>query len=97
MEMDIIEFIETLYIPIVIVACLVVGYCIKHISVFEKVANEYIPLILAVLGAILGCIALQEISLLSIVSGAVSGLVSIGLHQVFKQLIEKATKAKEVE
>lgn len=87
--MEIMDFIKTLYIPIVIVACLVVGYCIKHITWLDKISNEYIPLVLAVLGAILGCIALKEITLLSIVSGAVSGLVSVGLHQLFKQLIEK--------
>jgi prepilin signal peptidase PulO-like enzyme (type II secretory pathway) len=86
---NIIEFITSLCIPIVIAACLVVGYCIKHISWLDKVANEYIPLILAVLGAVLGCIAMQQITLVSVVGGAVSGLAAVGLHQVFKQWVER--------
>lgn len=77
------------YIPLVLTACLVVGYCIKNISWFEKVANEYIPTILAVLGAVLGCVAGGHVSLENITYGALSGLGSVGLHQMFKQTIEK--------
>ena len=81
-------FITQNYIPVVLVACLVVGYCIKHITWLDKVGNEYIPTILAVLGAVLGCVA-GGITLESIVYGALTGLASTGMHQVFKQLIEK--------
>lgn len=86
---NIIEFVTSLCIPIVVAACLIVGYCIKHISWLDKIANEYIPVILAVLGAVVGCIAMQEISLTSVVGGALSGLAAVGLHQVFKQWVEK--------
>lgn len=82
-------FITQNYIPVVLVACLVVGYCIKHITWLDKVGNEYIPTILAVLGAVLGCVAGGGITLESIVYGALTGLASTGMHQVFKQLIEK--------
>lgn len=83
------NFITQLYIPIVLIACLVVGYCIKHISWLAAVSNEYIPTILAVLGAVLGCVAVGSVSLENIVYGAVTGLASTGLHQVFSQLINK--------
>ena len=83
------NFIAQLYIPIVLVACLVVGYCIKHISWLEAVSNEYIPTILAVLGAVLGCVAAGSVGLENIVYGAVTGLASTGLHQAFSQLINK--------
>lgn len=83
------NFIAQLYIPIVLVACLVVGYCIKHISWLEAVSNEYIPTILAVLGAVLGCVSAGTVSLENIVYGAVTGLASTGLHQAFSQLINK--------
>lgn len=83
------NFITQLYIPIVLVACLVVGYCIKHISWLAAVSNEYIPTILAVLGAVLGCVAVGSVSLENIVYGAVTGLASTGLHQAFSQLINK--------
>lgn len=84
-----INFITQLYIPIVLIACLVVGYCIKHISWLAAVSNEYIPTILAVLGAVLGCVAVGSVSLENIVYGAVTGLASTGLHQAFSQLINK--------
>ena len=82
-------FITQHYIPVVLVACLVVGYCIKHIKWLDAVSNEYIPSILAILGAILGCVAVGTVSLESIVYGAVTGLSSTGLHQVFSQIINK--------
>ena len=80
---------STYLIPIVVIACLIVGYCIKHISWLETVSNEYIPTILAALGAVLGCVTNGGISLEAIVFGALSGLVSTGLHQAFTQIINK--------
>lgn len=84
------SFITEHYIPVVLIACLVVGYCIKHIKWLEAVSNEYIPSILALLGAILGCVSVGQVGLESIVYGAVTGLASTGLHQVFSQLINKS-------
>ncbi|MBE5970815.1 MAG: holin [Erysipelotrichaceae bacterium] len=89
MEIDIIELIKTVYIPIVMLACMGVGYCIKHVKKFDAIANEYIPIILAALGVVLGCVAKQEITLNAIVGGLISGLLAVGLHQFFKQIIEK--------
>lgn len=84
------SFITEHYIPVVLIACLVVGYCIKHIKWLEAISNEYIPSILAILGAALGCLAVSQISLESIVYGAVTGLASTGLHQAFSRLINKS-------
>ena len=50
-------FLQDYYIPVVLIACLIVGYCIKHITWLEKVSNQYIPTILAVLGAVLACVS----------------------------------------
>lgn len=83
-------FITDHYIPVVLVACLVVGYCIKHINWLDAVSNDYIPTILALLGAALGCVAVSQVSLENIVYGAVTGLASTGLHQMFSQLINKS-------
>lgn len=73
------------YIPIVLVACLVVGYLMKN---FMPTDNKYIPLTVTMLGAVLGCITMQGITLEAIVAGAVTGLASTGLHQAFKQFID---------
>ncbi len=87
------SFLTDYYIPVVLVACLIVGYCIKHITWLEKVSNEYIPAILAVLGAILACVSTvsggNAVTLETIVYGAFTGLTSTGLHQAFKQIIDK--------
>lgn len=80
------SFINEFYMPIVLVACLIVGYCIK--TSFDFIPNKYIPTILAVLGAIIGCIA-NGPGLEVIIAGAFSGLASTGLHQAFTQIINK--------
>lgn len=82
-------FLTEYYIPIVVVACLIVGYVIKNSLDF--IPNKYIPLILTILGAVVGCIANSAINLNTIVYGAFSGLASTGLHQTFTKIIEKET------
>lgn len=78
------EFIVDLYIPIVMVICLCVGFIMKK---FLPTDNKFIPLTLAVLGAILGCVAANDIAIDHIAAGMVTGLAAVGLHQVFAQLI----------
>lgn len=80
-------FLTDYILPIVLVACLIVGYVIKNSLDF--IPNKYIPLILALLGAVLACVANSCISLESIVYGAFTGLASTGLHQAFTHIIEK--------
>ena len=79
------EFLTNLYIPLVIAVCLVVGYLMKK---FLPTDNKYIPLTVTILGAVLGCIDAHAITLVAIASGAVSGLASTGLHQIFKQIMK---------
>ena len=87
-------FLADMYMPIVLVACLIVGYCIKNMKKFDGIANDYIPSILAILGAVLGCVANTSITLENIVYGALSGLASTGLHQIFKEYINKKKVAE---
>lgn len=89
------SFITEYYVPVVLVACLIVGYCIKHIKKLDAIANEYIPTILAVLGAVLCCVSKASVSLEIIVYGALSGLASTGLHQAFRQIINKDSETEE--
>lgn len=76
------------FVMVVVVACLVVGYIIKHSTFLSKIPNNDIPAILAVLGAILNAVV-SGVSIESVVYGALMGLASTGLHQAFKQYIEK--------
>ena len=86
------EFISDYLVVIVTAICLCVGYVIKHIIPNDGV-NRYIPLIMAVLGVLLnvwmnGFAFTPKILL----GGLVSGLASTGLHQAFKQFVEKGAK-----
>ena len=80
-----------LALPLVVAACLVLGYIIK--KWVKDVDNKYIPTILAAVGVILACLVQWDISVEIVVCGAFSGLVSTGLHQMFKQLVQPADDA----
>ena len=75
------------FVMVVMVACLVVGYIIKHATFFKWVNNKDIPIILGVIGAIVNVFS-NGLSVDSIVYGALTGLASTGLHQAFKKFIE---------
>lgn len=81
------------FVLVVLVACLVVGYIIKHATFFKWIPNDDIPVILAVFGAVLN-LAVSGLAIESVVYGAVMGLASTGLHQSFKKFIEN-TGSKE--
>lgn len=73
---------------VVVLACLIVGYCIKHASFLKWIKNDDIPVILAVVGLIIN-LFVSGFSIESAVYGAAMGLVSTGLHQAFTKQIEK--------
>ena len=77
------------FVLLVVVASLVVGYIIKHATFLKWIPNDDIPVVLAILGAIVNTIV-GGLSIESIVYGALMGLASTGLHQAFKQFIEKS-------
>lgn len=84
------------FVLVVVVACLVVGYIIKHATFLKWINNNDIPVILALFGAIINTI-ISGISVESIVYGAVMGLASTGLHQAFTKWVEKDTKTEKSE
>lgn len=75
------------FVLVVMVACLVVGYIIKHATFLKWIPNGDIPVILAIVGAVLNAVV-GGISVETIVYGALMGLASTGLHQGFKKFIE---------
>ena len=79
-------FLNDYFVAVVMVACLVVGYIIKHATFFKWLNNDNIPVVLAVFGAVLNGLV-SGFSVESIVYGAVMGLASTGLHQSFKKWI----------
>lgn len=83
------EFLNDYMILAVVGICLCVGYVLKNLVPTEKV-DKWIPLAMAVLGVLLNmwmnAFAFTPEILLS---GMVSGLASTGMHQVFKQFLDK--------
>lgn len=81
------------FVLVVMVACLVVGYIIKHATFLKWIPNDDIPVILAFVGAIMNAVV-GGISVESIVYGALMGLASTGMHQAFSRFVEGKTEEK---
>lgn len=75
------------FVLVVVLACLIIGYIIKHASFLKWINNDDIPVILAVVGAVLNPIV-SGLSVETVIYGALMGLASTGLHQSFKKYIE---------
>lgn len=75
------------FVLIVWVACLVIGYCLKHASFLSKIPNNDIPVILAVIGAIING-TVNGFGVETLVYGALTGLASTGAHQAFTKFID---------
>lgn len=82
-------FLDGYIVIVVVLICLCVGYVLRNIIPTDKI-NKFIPLIMAVLGLFLN-IWMNSWSVTPeiVLGGLASGLASTGLHQVFKQLIER--------
>lgn len=83
-----ITFVTEYAVPIIVGICLCIGYVIKNVVTSEKV-NKYIPLIMAVLGVVLNIWINMNFTPTILLGGLFSGLASTGLHQAFKNIIEK--------
>lgn len=71
--------------------CLCIGYVIK--TSLDFIPNKYIPLIMLILGTILGVVTnLNDLSINVVLTGMVSGLASTGMYEMFKNLINKESK-----
>ena len=87
--MENITMLNTWINPTILAICLVVGYAVKHL--LPRVSNRLIPVTVVVVG-IITALWLNQWGVLTpdvLLSGALSGLASTGLHQLFKQYIEK--------
>ena len=83
------SFLTEYFVAVVLVACLVVGYIIKHATFLKWIKNDDIPVVLAVIGCLINLVV-SGVSIESAVYGAVMGLASTGMHQAFKNFVEKS-------
>ena len=80
--MSINDFIDLYYMPVVAAICFGVGYVIKH---WLPTDNKWIPTVGAVLGSVLGCLALHEITVEAVAKGIISGLAATGLYELYSE------------
>ena len=85
------EFLNEYISVVTLIACLCIGYVIKHATASDKV-NKFIPMIVAVLGVVVNVWANGFSFTPQVVAvGMVSGLASTGMHQLIKQWIDSKT------
>lgn len=84
------NFLTQYTVPVVVGVCLCVGYVIK--TSLDFVPNKYIPLIMMWLGLLTNLAITPQVSVDVALGGMFSGLISTGLHQVFKNIINGGNK-----
>lgn len=83
-----IEFLTNYSVPIVIGVCLCVGYVIKNL-VQSSAINRYIPLIVSILGVVVNVWLNLAFTPEVLLGGLFSGLISTGMHQLLKNIINR--------
>lgn len=84
------EFLNEYSIPVIVGICLCIGFILKNLVTTDKI-NKFIPLIVAVIGVVVNAwLNAWTITPEILLSGMFSGLASTGMHQLFKQFIEKS-------
>lgn len=85
------EMLNNYLVPVIVALCLIVGYVIKHW--IKDADNKIIPTVVTVVGVVAAAaMNWGSITIETIVGGALSGLASTGLHQLFKQWIDNGGK-----
>ena len=84
------EFLNEYSIPVIVGICLCIGFILKNLVMTDKI-NKFIPLIVAVIGVVVNAwLNTWTVTPEILLSGMFSGLASTGMHQLFKQFIEKS-------
>lgn len=81
------DFLNEYLVLVVVGICTCIGYILKNSC--PKFPNNLIPAVMGVLGVVLSIWCQGKITPDVILAGLVSGLASTGLHQTFKNFIEK--------
>lgn len=73
--------------------CLCIGFAIKYAKLFDRLGNQYIPLVMLVLGTITNIlINYPGINATVVLGGMISGLASTGLYEMMRNLLDKDGK-----
>ena len=83
------EFLNEYSVPVIVGICLCIGFILKNLVTTDKI-NKFIPLIVAIIGVVVNAwLNAWTVTPEILLSGMFSGLASTGMHQLFKQFIEK--------
>ena len=83
------EFLTEYSVPVIVGICLCVGFILKNVITTDKI-NKFIPLIVTIIGVVVNAwLNAWTVTPEILLSGMFSGLASTGMHQLFKQFIEK--------
>lgn len=86
------EFLNAYLHPVILGICLVSGYIIKHW--LPDVDNKIIPTVVTALGIVLALwISGWHFTPQILLTGALTGLASTGLHQLFRQWLDPDSRA----
>ena len=83
-----ISFLGEYVVVLVLGICLCVGYVLKNLVPTDKI-DRWIPLVMGLLGVALNIWIQATFTPEVLLGGLFTGLSSTGLHQVFKQLVNK--------
>lgn len=86
-----IYFLNDYTVPIIVGVCLCFGYILKNLVQTDKI-NRFIPLIMAAIGVVMAAWINKLLTPEILLSGLFSGLASTGLHEAFKNLINKESE-----
>ena len=81
--MEITAIIQELHMPVVVAGCYALGMAFKAT---KKYPDEFIPITLLVVGAVIAPLIVGKFDASTVVMGAISGWASVGLNQTIKQL-----------
>lgn len=83
------NLIQTLISPIIVIACVTLGYLIKTSK--NKILNSFIPIILALTGALCNVWYTGNLEFQIILGGAISGLAATGVYEGFTNMLNLPT------
>ena len=84
------DFLTEYSVPVIVGICLCVGFILKNVITTDKI-NKFIPLIVTVIGVVVNAwLNAWTVTPEILLSGMFSGLASTGMHQLFKQFIDKS-------
>ena len=83
------DFLTEYSVPVIVGICLCVGFILKNVITTDKI-NKFIPLIVTIIVVVVNAwLNAWTVTPDILLSGMFSGLASTGMHQLFKQFIEK--------